>query len=363
MVDALTPKLSGIGRYCWELARGLPLAKGVGSVAYRHNQQWIKDPSDLISGNPPSPPPVPKITRRIYNMLDNAKLRKSLVHGPNYFLPAQVDAGVITIHDLSVFKFPETHPADRLKQFEKNFHSSVERAVRIITDTETIRQELIGYFNISADRIQAIGLGFGPNFRPYLPADTNALMQQYGLRHGQYGLCVSTFEPRKKIMQLLSAWRELKADIRAQYPLVLAGAPGWLNDDLIQHIDRGVKEGWLYHLGFVREDYLPMLYAGAALFLYPSIYEGFGLPPLEAMACGIPAIVADQPCSKEICGDAAIYINPDDHPAFIDAIYDGLANKSARQRLIEKGLQRAGNYSWAKCISETVDLYRDIGKF
>lgn len=360
MVDALTPQLSGIGRYCWELVKGLPAETEISSLRFRRNGQWVDRPSDLISGEFKRIKRQGRIIRNLRKPFDRSRLRASLVHGPNYFLPQEVDKGIITIHDLSVMKFPEMHPAERVRQFEKNFQSSISRAVHIITDTEAVRQELTAIYNIPQEKITAIALGYAANYRPFDRSEIEDLLQKYGLLYGKYGLCVSTFEPRKKIVELLSAWRHLDITTRTEYPLVLAGASGWLNDGLKHQIDCGVNEGWLRNLGFVSEQDLPAIYGGAALFLYPSIYEGFGLPSLEAMACGVPVIVADQPCAREVCGDAATYVEPDNQELFTDLIRERLEDVAGRQIPIKNGLLRAGNYNWAKCVSETADLYRAV---
>jgi glycosyltransferase involved in cell wall biosynthesis len=362
MVDALTPQLSGIGRYCWELAQRLPHENDIENVQYRRGDQWVTNLPELLELGASQSKRLPKILRGLTRVLDKSRLRKSIIHGPNYFLPAEADSGVITVHDLSVFNFPETHPVARIRHFEENFQSSIDRAAMIITDSEAVRQELIGFRGVGADRICTISLGFDSQFRQYPQGEVDFLLRQYQLQYGKYGLCVSTLEPRKKISELLLAWRMLKPEVRDQNPLVIIGPKGWLNDNLNSQIDRGKNEGWLRNLGYVPEEHLPLIYGGAALFVYPSIYEGFGLPPLEAMASGVPVIVADQACAREICGNAAIYINPNDNLAFINAIYNGLVDTDWREAAVEKGLQRSGNYSWEKCVSETVKLYRVLGK-
>jgi alpha-1,3-rhamnosyl/mannosyltransferase len=138
---------------------------------------------------------------------------------------------------------------------------------------------------------------------------------------------------------------------------VLAGAAGWLNEALHQQIDRAVAGGWIKHLGFVPEAALPALYAGAELFLYPSIYEGFGLPPVEAMASGVPTIVANRSCLPEICGDAVKYVDPDDHTGFATAILAALTDASWRKQARDDGLARAADYDWAKCAAGTAAVY------
>jgi alpha-1,3-rhamnosyl/mannosyltransferase len=183
-------------------------------------------------------------------------------------------------------------------------------------------------------------------------------LAELGLQPGSYALCVSTLEPRKKIAELIGAWSRLAAADREATPLVLAGAKGWLNETLHHSIREAAAEGWLKHLGFVPESALAALYAGARLFLYPSIYEGFGLPPLEAMASGTPVLVADRSCLPEVCGDAAGYVDPDDTEAFTAAIDSALTDSQWRESAREKGLRRASMFRWQSCVARTAELYR-----
>jgi alpha-1,3-rhamnosyl/mannosyltransferase len=120
----------------------------------------------------------------------------------------------------------------------------------------------------------------------------------------------------------------------------------------------GSAEGWLHHIGFVGEEDLPSLYAGAGLFIYPSIYEGFGLPPLEAMASGVPVIVAARSCLPEVCGPAALYMDPDDDDDFLAALTRGLEDETWRAQAISAGLARAASFSWKRCMEDTVEAYR-----
>jgi alpha-1,3-rhamnosyl/mannosyltransferase len=184
------------------------------------------------------------------------------------------------------------------------------------------------------------------------------MLVPFALTPGAYALCVSTLEPRKKIAELLRAWRELPDSLRRSVPLVLAGAQGWLNEGLHEEIRRGARSGWLKHLGFVPEAHLPALYAGASLFLYPSIYEGFGLPPVEAMASGVPALVAGTSCLPEICGDAAGIVDPDDTTAFNEAITAALSDDAWRSEAHRKGLERSASFSWDRCAADTAAVYR-----
>jgi alpha-1,3-rhamnosyl/mannosyltransferase len=355
-VDALAPQPGGIGRYTWELAKGLAARTDIDELSFFGRGRLIDEPRRLIEVD--ALPHRHKLLRRIDAWRMQRVLRSSLVHGPNYFLPAAAEGGVITVHDLSVFRYPETHPAARLRAFEKLFKDSVDRSSHIITDTETIRREVIETFAVPSEMVTAVHLGVDPRFKP--SDEPSEALASWGLTPGKYGLCVSTLEPRKRILELFLAWERLPRDLRVEYPLVLAGGSGWENEELHKEIGRGVAEGWLRLLGFVDDASLPELYAGSALFIYPSIYEGFGLPPIEAMASGVPVVVANASCLPEVCGDAARFVDPDDLPEFALAIEDSLLNASWRTDAVHRGLDRSRLFSWDRCVEETIGVYRKV---
>ncbi|MGE5063180.1 MAG: glycosyltransferase family 4 protein [Myxococcales bacterium] len=355
-VEALGPQLSGIGRYVWELCSRVPQQPGIDRLNFFANGRFVDGPQAQLHGNSArSHIRMPRWMRRRRTL---RRLRQSLVHGPNYFLPGAVETGIITVHDLSVFKYPETHPAERLRAFERDFEHSLSRAEHVITDTETVRREVIGEFGLAEAKVTAIPLGVGYEYRPRGGDEIQPHVAPFGLAPGGYALSVSTLEPRKKISELIGAWRELPQDLRSSTPLVLAGAKGWLNENLHDEVREGVAAGWLRHLGFVPEEALLALYSGASLFIYPSVYEGFGLPPIEAMASGVPVLVANRSCLPEVSGDAAGYIDPDDPNAFSQAIAEALTDSAWRSQAREKGLERAAKFSWDRCAAQTAELYQ-----
>ena len=355
-VDALAPQPGGIGRYTWELAKGLADREDIGSLNFFGRGRLIDEPARLIESE--RLPHRHKLLRRIDAWRMKRALRTSLVHGPNYFLPPAVDGGVITVHDLSVFRYPETHPAARVRAFEKLFRSSLDRSAHIITDTETIRREVIDTFSVPPEMVTAVHLGVDPRFNP--SGTSSVALASWDLTPEKYGLCVSTLEPRKRILELLLAWERLPSELRLEYPLVLAGGSGWENEALHKEISRGTAEGWLRPLGFVDDALLPELYAGAALFIYPSIYEGFGLPPIEAMASGVPTVVANSSCLPEVCGEAARFVDPHDAAGFAAVIEDSLVNSDWRTDAASRGIERAAQFRWDRCIDGTIAVYRKV---
>lgn len=361
-VDALVPPLTGIGRYSWELASRLGQVPGVAQLRYYREGNWVANPASLVQGGHATPPrnrrklKPPRWARDWYWQ---RACKGQVFHAPNYFLPPCAENGVVTVHDLSVFKFPQTHPAARVAQFERSFRQTLGLASHLITDTEAVRQEVMAFFGWPAERVTAVPLGVAPEFRPRSAGELSGHLQRYGLTAGAYTLCVSTIEPRKRIDALLSAYQRLPVNLRAAYPLVLVGGRGWHSEALHAQIDAAQREGWLRYLGFVPGDDLSLLHAGARLFAYPSIYEGFGLPVAEAMASGVPVLTSDRSCLPEVAAGAARLVNPDDGDALAEALEDGLINTAWRAQAVARGLQVAGRYSWDACARRTVGIYSE----
>ena len=360
-VDALTPPLSGIGRYTWELTNRLAARPEIARLRYFRNGHWVDDPASLLATaagfRPKRQRNYPNWVTRMYW---EHTCRGNVFHSPNYFLPPYADKGVVTVHDLSVFKFPETHPVERVKQFEGLFRQTLDVARYLITDSEVTRREVIEFFSWPADRITAVHLGVSPTFMPRPVNELTEPLQRYGLNPGQYVLCVSTIEPRKRIDSLIEAYSRLSNQIRARYPLVLVGGKGWQSDHLHALIATGQREGWLRYLGFVDEADLPLVYSGAYVFVYPSIYEGFGLPVAEALASGVPVITSNRSTLPEVSAGAAMLIDPDDIEHFSEALKAAIFDLSWREQAIKIGLAVASVYNWDTCIEKTVQVYSKL---
>lgn len=378
-VDAVFPPLTGIGRYAWELADGLAKCVETDSVAYYLHGRFVPNPT-LASGNEPQQSTVAtggtpwsariraKLAQsetavRIYSALTPhlhrwrlQRFDDHLFHSPNYFLPPFGGPAVATLHDLSTLLYPEFHPSARVAYMNTELPKTLSRATHLITVSEFVRAEVIKHLSWPADKITAIGLGVDARFHPRTAQMTQPVLSTYGLTHGAYTLCVATVEPRKNIERLLEAHQALPEPLRLRYPLVLAGSAGWNSEALHQRIKQLQGPG-LHYLNYVPQDHLYALYAGARLFAFPSIYEGFGLPILEAMASGTPVLISNRASLPEVAGGAAWQVNPLD----VDDIRDGLAHALQdagwREQAISAGLRRASEHSWKRCFDQTRAVY------
>ena len=357
-VDPLGSQLGGIGRYTLELCKGLQHRSEIRELLYYRNGRWIADPYALLRDEEVLSSRSRYLPQRWHAWQDGRRYGEARFHGTNFFLPSKAKMGVITVHDLSVLRFPEMHPAARIAAFEHKFMGSLERAAHIITPSETIRQEVIETFKCDVGHVTAIPLAAGAEYRPRPPEDLARALSPWGLESDGYGLSVATIEPRKKLEQSLAAWERLPPALRQRCPLVIVGGEGWENDAIRARIRRGEDQGWVRNLGYFPEDTLPALYAGARLLLYPSTYEGFGLPAVEAMASGTPCLISSRSCLVEVTQGVAMQVDPDDVTSFSSDIERGLTDEAWRAEARNAGLRVAAAYSWERCVSETIDVYK-----
>ncbi|WP_339517043.1 glycosyltransferase family 4 protein [Comamonas sp. MYb69] len=267
---------------------------------------------------------------------------------------------VNTVHDLSHVFYPEFHPQARVDFMNMAFGSSLRNTTHVITDTETVRQEFIQHFGWSADKVTAIGLGMDAAYHPRSDAELAPVLAKHGLQPRSYALYVGTIEPRKNIGRLLQAYEQLDPALRKACPLVLAGGKGWKSEDVHRRMEQAANEGWLHYLSYVDQADLPMLYAGARLFAYPSLYEGFGLPIVEAMASGTPVLTSDASCMPEVAGGAAALVNPLDVDDILRGLQSHLGDEVWLRDASAKGLARAATYSWQRCAAETLAVYKAL---
>ena len=285
------------------------------------------------------------------------RLSIEVYHEPNY-VPLRYDVPVVvTVHDLSWLRFPDTHPADRVRWLDRGLPRALERAAAILVDSEFIRREVLATFPIAAARVHTAHLGVSEDFRPRNAAQTSATLGPLHLSHGRYVLTVGTIEPRKNVGHVLAAYARLPAGLREQYPLVIAGAKGWRAADLESELRTLADRGQIRFLGHVARGQLPHLMAGATAFVFPSLYEGFGLPPLEAMASGVLVLVSDRAAMPEVIGDAGVVIDPEQPEDTATKIVAMLGDSAARANLAHRGEIRARRFTWESCAEATVHAY------
>jgi glycosyltransferase involved in cell wall biosynthesis len=288
------------------------------------------------------------------------RLRLDLLHSPDFIPPFRRNCrSVITIHDLAFLLYPHF-----LTKEAARYYGQIDQAVRrtdhIIAVSESTRQDTIKLLGVPERKITVIHEAANPIYQPMDGEEAHRKVAEiYGL-DGEYILFVSTIEPRKNLPTLLQAYRKLLDDYKRPERLVLAGSRGWLSEEVYDSVEKLGLDQRVHFLGRVPSEHLLYLYNAARLLVHPSFYEGFGLPPLEAMTCGTPAIVSNVSAVPEVVGDAAILIDPHDVGGLTVAMWRVLTDEELRATLIDKGLKRARMFSWERAAKETLDVYRRV---
>lgn len=287
-------------------------------------------------------------------------LKNALYHEPNYILKPFAGKMISTVHDLSHIHYPQYHPKERVAFLEKNLRITLDNASHILTDSEFVRHELITLMAVSPEKVTAVLLGVDEVFHPRTAAQVAQVLTEHQLTYGQYLLSVATLEPRKNIAQMLDAYLLLNDAVRRAYPLVLVGGDGWRNDDLKQRISQLVAAGEIKHLGFIPNEQLPFLFAGARGFVFVPFYEGFGLPPLEAMASGVPVLASNVSSIPEVVGDTGLLVDPNAVTEIAAGMTQLLTDESWREQAINRGLARAKTFTWQRCVEQTLAIYQRV---
>jgi glycosyltransferase involved in cell wall biosynthesis len=285
-----------------------------------------------------------------------------ITHFYNNMIPCGVNGKkVVTIHDLTHKAYPETmDPA--LKTFmDRNFKISLDRADKIATVSEFSKGEIINYFAVDPSKIVVIPSAVNTN--SYFPIKDTEILAQYKKKYaivGEYFLYLGTLEPRKNIGALIDAYHLLKQKIPDAPRLLLGGKKGWLYESIFKKVEElGLGKDVLF-LGYVPDEDVAPLMCGAVAFVFPSLYEGFGTPPLEAMACGVPVLTSNCSSLPEVTGDAALLVDP----LRVESIAVGLerlvADKNLREELSRKGLERAKAFTWERAASLTLEMYKSV---
>ena len=285
--------------------------------------------------------------------------RCDIYHATNNIFPYRVPASrrVLTIQDLTLLLFPEWHPADRLAGMVPALVPSVRAADHIITPSHATRRDLLELLPADPERVSVVPDGVSAIFAPVTAGEVAAQLAPLGLRPDTYLLFMGTIEPRKNLLRLLEAVERAAPEVG---PLVLAGGRGWNDAGIRDALARLEAAGRVRSLGYVPDRLRPVLLTGARAFVYPSLYEGFGLPPLEAMACGTPVVASNVSSLPEVVGDAALLVDPEDVPAIAAAMERIWRDQTLRADLRRRGLARARDFTWDRTARLTLEVYRRV---
>lgn len=273
------------------------------------------------------------------------------------FAPCPV---VVSIHDLSFEHLPQTFNLRSRAQLRLTVRRSARKATRVLALSEYARQDIIATYGISPDRITAISIAAPAHFHPVEDEkELQRVRHTYGIA-GDYILTVGSIQPRKNLVRLITAYASLCRTRPANSlpQLVIVGKRAWLYAETLRAIDEIRSDASVIATGYVPEADLPALYSGARCFVYPSYFEGFGLPPLEAMQCGAPVIAGDRTSLPEVVGDAGLLVDPFDNDAIANAIANVIDDANLRTKLREKGLSRARMFDWRKTAARTLEVYK-----
>jgi glycosyltransferase involved in cell wall biosynthesis len=277
-------------------------------------------------------------------------------YSPDFVLPPtrRTTRTLLTVHDLSYLHYPEHFVPKLVRYLEQSVSRSVVRADWVLADSEATRSDLIAQLGTPAGKVQVLYSGVDPRFSEEKePKESEHLRARYGLTAGSYVLSVGTIQPRKNYVRLIQAFAQLQTHNLTNKQLVLAGGRGWLYEDIFAEAERHGDRVRI--LGFVDEADLPALYRNAALFAFPSLYEGFGLPVLEAMACGTPVVCSNVSSLPEVAGDAALLVDPLDTGSIAEAMACVLQDVGLQRDMIARGRSQAAQFTWKKAARQLLD--------
>ncbi len=367
-VSPTVQKHAGLGRYAGEVARALSQYKSHLSLSLFYNEAGGAELPDYLrhipyrtvrSGNKPWRLRV-LLSQMLRRPMDHIFGASDIFHATNHLLAHFGQAHtVFTLHDLIFLRYPEYHLPYNRWYLTWAMPRYLRAAEVIITPSEWSKQDALKFYGLPEDKIKVIYEAAAPTFQPIAdPARLDQIRHRYGLPE-KFILHVGTIEPRKNLSRLLEAFQPLLAD-RPQLKLVLIGKKGWLYESFFQHLTAlGLQECVIFP-GYVAEADLPAFYQLAEVFVYPSLYEGFGLPPLEAMACGAAVVSSRSSSLPEVVGEAGLLVEPTDTAALSRAIQRVLSDPALRLALSHQGLAQAQKFSWHKAVNELEQVYMGL---
>ncbi len=279
-----------------------------------------------------------------------------LFYSPDFTLPPTLGATkrLLTVHDLSFVHHPDAFVPSLQRYLQRVVPRSIDQADLVLADSAHTRNDLIALFDVAPAEVTVIYPGVDSRFQPEpVPGERRRLRERYSIGDKPYVLSVGTLQPRKNYGHLIRGFVRFQADIGSEMELLIAGGRGWLYEDIVREVE---KHDGVRLLGFVEDEDLPALYRGADLFALTSLYEGFGLPVLEAMACGTPTICSNTSSLPEVAGDGALLIDPLNPSELTEALMQMVEDKDLRERMVSRGLAQAANFTWERSARDLLDV-------
>ncbi|HYH84816.1 MAG TPA: glycosyltransferase family 1 protein [Pyrinomonadaceae bacterium] len=365
----LTEARAGVGHYTFELARALACAAPRDEFELLHPSSFPPanfdddDGAMLPSNLRPVRVRVGALGRHWWAAGLPRYVRRRglrLFHGTNYDVPLWGGAAtVLTIHDLSLLLHAETHERRRVMRARRRLPLMARVADSIITPTESVRREVCEHLRVAPAKVFAVPEAARACFRPMSFEETKEARRALGVGE-DFILAVGTLEPRKNLTALLRAFETIARERPGrQLQLVIAGGRGWLSAPLLEAVASSPARARIVMTGYLHDADLRALYSSCRAFVYPSVYEGFGLPPLEAMSCGAPVVAGRARAVAEVVGGAARIVNSDSHDDLASALVGLLDDSSERRELMQAGLARASQFSWERTARMTLEVYTE----
>lgn len=365
-VSAAVHARSGLGRYAESLGRAL-LAQYPGSLAFFYNTDPTTHPLPGLESMPCRTVQagykrwrmqvwVGQLLRLRFNhLLPDARLYHATEH---LLMPLSGIPTILTVHDLIFRLFPRYHKPLNYLFLNLTVPLFCRRADAIIAVSECTRRDIVKSYHVNPGKITVIHEAAASRFTPSAPSAVQAVQKQYGLPE-RYLLTICVIEPKKNHIGFLRAFEQLVRNDPSLY-WVIVGNKGWLYEGFFAALETSAARANVILPGYIQDADLPAVYGGAQAFVFPSLYEGFGLPPLEAMACGTPVLSSNASSLPEVCGDAALYFDPGDTEAMIETTRQALADETLRRALSGHGLEQASQFSWQRAACETWDVYQAL---
>ena len=361
------PQMTGVDTYMKQLVWNLAKVDRTNQYRIYHNHEDRRIFADNLPGNfshtslSARPRLLRLISQQVMLPVAASGWKADVVHSPSFIMPylRGVARHVLTVHDMTSFSHPHCHIALRRSWlYRRMVLASLRRADAVVVPSRATRQAILEFLpDLQPDRIHVTVPGIGEEFRLCDPSSVQEVVARLKLPQ-PYILYVGTLEPRKNLPALVESYRRLVETNSMKEHLVLAGKLGWGYEALLAQIDTPLLRGRVHLAGYVDQKDLPAVYAGASLFVYPSLHEGFGFPPLEAMACGVPVISTRSSSLAENLEDAAELVAPDDIAGLADAMQRLLTDDTLRAKRQGQGLEQARQYRWEQTARETVKSYQ-----